>query len=462
MLKHLKYLLFLQLVIIFSGFSLAQKYGISTHKLDNGLEVIVIENHSVPLVTVELDVKNGSYTESPEYDGLSHLYEHMFFKANASIPNQEAYMERLRELGATFNGTTSEERVNYFITFPKDSLEQGMVFMYNAVTSPLFLEDELVNERPVVTGEYDRNEANPFFHLNREVSKRVWWKYYSRKNVIGDREVILSTTPEKMKTIQHRFYIPNNSALLLAGDITPEEGFALAEKVFSGWERGPNPFDEYKIPEHPPIPKNEVVVVEKPVNAITMMYEWQGPSVGKDPKSTYAADVLSFILGQQTSKFHKDLVESGFALGVNFGYYTLNHTGPITLFAQTTPDKFDACQKALFKELDKMVSDPDYFTDEQLENAKTILAINEQYSRETASQFVHTVGFWWAVAGLDYYLNYIDNLKKVTREDITNYLETYVKNKNYVLGVLTSPENAEKVDLTLNIKKGELKNDIEK
>ena len=135
MLKHLKYLLFLQLVIIFSGFSLAQKYGISTHKLDNGLEVIVIENHSVPLVTVELDVKNGSYTESPEYDGLSHLYEHMFFKANASIPNQEAYMERLRELGATFNGTTSEERVNYFITFPKDSLEQGMVFMYNAGTA---------------------------------------------------------------------------------------------------------------------------------------------------------------------------------------------------------------------------------------------------------------------------------------------------------------------------------------
>jgi zinc protease len=459
--KYLKYILLFQLFIVLSSLSFSQKYGITTHVLDNGLEVIVVENHSVPLVTVELDVKNGSYTESPEYDGLSHLYEHMFFKANAKIPSQEAYMERLRELGATFNGTTSEERVNYFITFPKDSLEQGLVFMYDAATSPLFLEQELINERPVVTGEYDRGEANPFFHLNRAVSEKVWWKYYSRKNVIGDREVILTTTPEKMQTIQHRFYIPNNSALLLAGDITPEEGFALAEKIFSDWERGPNPFDEYIVPEHPPIPEKEVVIVEKPVSAVTMMYEWQGPSVGKDPKSTYAADVLSFILGQQTSKFQKDLVESGLALGVNFGYYTLNHTGPITLFAQTTPEKFDACQKALFEELEKM-TDPNYFTDEQLENAKTILATNEQYARETASQFVHTVGFWWAVAGLDYYLNYIENLNKVTREDIKNYLETYVVNKNYVLGVLTSPENAEKVSLTLNIKKGELKNDIEK
>jgi len=459
--KYLKYILLFQLFIVLSSLSFSQKFGITTQVLDNGLEVIVVENHSVPLVTVELDVKNGSYTESPEYDGLSHLYEHMFFKANAKIPSQEAYMERLRELGATFNGTTSEERVNYFITFPKDSLEQGLVFMYDAATSPLFLEQELINERPVVTGEYDRGEANPFFHLNRAVSEKVWWKYYSRKNVIGDREVILTTTPEKMQIIQNRFYVPNNSALLLAGDITPEEGFALAEKIFSEWERGPNPFDEYKVPEHPPIQEIEVVVVEKPVSAVTMMYEWQGPSVGKDPKSTYAADVLSFILGQQTSKFQKDLVESGLALGVNFGYYTLNHTGPITLFAQTTPEKFDACQKALFEELEKM-TDPNYFTDEQLENAKTILATNEQYARETASQFVHTVGFWWAVAGLDYYLNYIENLNKVTREDIKNYLETYVVNKNYVLGVLTSPENAEKVSLTLNIKKGELKNDIEK
>jgi len=459
--NFLKYILLLQIFILLSVFSFAQKYGITTRFLDNGLEVIVIENHSVPLVTVELDVKNGAYTESPEYDGLSHLYEHMFFKANEKIPSQEAYMERMRELGATFNGTTSEERVNYFITFPKDSLEQGLVFMYDAITSPLFLEEELINERPVVTGEYDRNEANPFFHLNRAVSEKVWWEYYSRKNVIGDREVILNTTPEKMRIIQERFYVPNNSALLLAGDITPEEGFALAEKIFSGWEKGPNPFDEYKVPEHPPIPENEVVIVEQPVNAISMMYQWQGPSVGKDPKATYAADVLSFILGQQTSQFHKDLVESGLALGVNFSYYTLNHTGPITLFAQTTPDKFNACQKALFKEIEKM-TDPNYFTDEQLENAKTILATNEQYARETASQFVHTVGFWWAVAGLDYYLNYIDNLNKVTREDIINYLKTYVVDKNYVLGVLASPENAEEIYLTLNIKKGELKNDVEK
>lgn len=123
-----------------------QSHQIYQKTLGNGLDVIVIPNPTVPLVTVEIDVKNGGYTEGAEYTGLSHLYEHMFFKANKTIPNQERYLERLRELGATWNGSTGDERVNYFYTLPKDSLVPALQFMYDAITSPLFLQDELVKE----------------------------------------------------------------------------------------------------------------------------------------------------------------------------------------------------------------------------------------------------------------------------------------------------------------------------
>ena len=261
---------------VFTSLLFGQKYGITKETLDNGMDVIVIHNPVVPLVTIEFDVKNGAFTEAPEYDGLSHLYEHMFFKANNVIPSQEKYIERLHELGAIDNGSTSAERVNYFITLPKDSLVPGLEFMYNAITSPLFKEEELVKERKVVIGEYDRNEANPFFDLSRAVDKKVWWKYYSRKNTLGDRDVILTTTPEKMHTIQHRYYIPNNMALILAGDITPEEGFSLAKKYFADWKKGPDPFKEFPIPQHPPIQKTEAVIVVKPVKSTTVYYEWQG------------------------------------------------------------------------------------------------------------------------------------------------------------------------------------------
>src|ERR671939_497202 len=76
-------------------------------KLSNGLEVVVIENHKVPLATIEIAVKNGAYTEGPEYSGLSHLFEHMFFKANKDYPDQEKFLKRTQELGAIWNGTTN-------------------------------------------------------------------------------------------------------------------------------------------------------------------------------------------------------------------------------------------------------------------------------------------------------------------------------------------------------------------
>jgi zinc protease len=318
--------------------------------------------------------------------------------------------------------------------------------MFNAITAPIFLEEEIVKERTVVTGEYDRAESNPLYLLSRAVDQRVWWKYYSYKNVLGDRQVLMTATPQKMQTIQHRFYVPNNSALLLAGDITASQGFKLAEKYFASWGRGPDPFKTFKTPEHPPIQKTEAIVVERPVNAVTIMITWQGPRVGKDREATYAADIVSYLVGQRTSKFYKSLVESGLAYSASIGYQTLEHTGPITLLAQTSAKNVDTCRKTILDQIHLMTSD-DYFTDEQIENAKTILAIGEQYGRERASQFVHTVGYWWAVAGLDYYLNYVDNLRRVSRSGINRYLTTYVIGKPCVMGVLVSPEQRKETGL---------------
>src|SRR6201985_2272430 len=98
-------------------------------KLPNGLEVLVIENSKVPLATIEIAVKNGAYTEGPEYSGLSHLFEHMFFKANRDYPTQEVFLKRTQELGALWNGTTNVERVHYYFTLGKDSLKAGLKLM---------------------------------------------------------------------------------------------------------------------------------------------------------------------------------------------------------------------------------------------------------------------------------------------------------------------------------------------
>jgi zinc protease len=420
---------------------------ISDTTLANGLHVIVVENHAVPIVTVELDVRNGGYTESPEYTGLSHLYEHMFFKANRAIPNQERYLERTRELGAIWNGTTSEERVNYFVTVGVDSLRPAMQFMEDAIRGPLFDEAELIRERPVVLGEFDRNEANPFFHLQRGIDTLLWTPgYYSRKSVIGDRAVISSTPKAKMETIQRTFYLPNNSALILAGDITPRRGFQLAREVYGDWERGPNPFAT-PVPDPPPLRATQGVVVERPVGAPTLMMKWHGPKVDTDPKSTYVADVLATVLANRTSAFQKRLVDSGLAFGVGFSYYTLAHVGPISVTAQTAPDKVLEAQRAILTELGRL-TDTTYISREELTRAQQQIAINELYARQDVTSWAHTIGFFWAVAGLDYYRNYVPNMLKVTRADIAQFARQYLVGKPYVAGVLIAPEAARQNGIT--------------
>ncbi len=169
-----------------------------------------------------------------------------------------------------------------------------------------------------------------------------------------------------------------------------------------------------------------------------MQFTWHGPSVDDDPKATFAADVLSYILSQPASKFQKALVESGLTLSADIGYYTQRHTGPINLAAQVTPDKLRDAIPALLAELEQMTL-PTYYSDEQLETAKTLLAIQDLYGREVMSDFTHTVSFWWATASLDYYRNYIQNLKSVTRADINRYLNEYVYGKPFVAGVVLAP-----------------------
>ena len=102
-------------------------------KLANGLEVVVLEDHSVPLVTVEMAVKNGSFTEPPELNGLSHLFEHMFFKSNRATANQEEYLQRIGQLGIAYNGSTREEIVNYYYTTTTPNYTVAMRLMRDSI-----------------------------------------------------------------------------------------------------------------------------------------------------------------------------------------------------------------------------------------------------------------------------------------------------------------------------------------
>ncbi len=415
--------------------------------LANGLEIVLIEDHSVPLVTIELACKNGSYTEPPELNGLSHLYEHMFFKSNRAIANQEEYLRTIGRLGIAYNGATHEEVVDYYFTTTSPNLRTAMQFMKDSVRYPLFDEKEFERERQVVIGEIDRNESNPFYYLNKEMMDRLFYKYPSRKQPLGNRQTVSTATTTMMRLIQSRYYVPNNSALIVTGDVKPQEIFQLAQELFGDWQRREkDPFVEFPLVEHPPLVKSEGAIIKQRVQNVIIEIGWHGPSIGKDTAASYAADVFSFILRQPNSRFQRALVDTGLVNGVDIGWLTQRNVGPINLIAQTSPEKARDALRAIYNEIAHF-NDKDYFTDEQLESARALLESDDLYSREKLSEYAHTLSFWWASTGIDYFRGYLPTLRRTSRADISRYITTYIQGKPHIGLALMSEEAQQQAEL---------------
>jgi zinc protease len=371
----------------------------------------------------------------------------MFFKANRAVANAEDYLRTIGQLGIAYNGTTREEVVDYYFTTTTPNLRIAMQFMRDSVRYPLFEQGEFEREREVVIGEIDRNESNPFFYLNKEMTARMFAKYTSRKNPLGNRQTVSTATTDMMRTIQGRYYVPNNSALVITGDVSPEEIFKMAQDLYGDWpRREKDPFVEFPLVEHPPLAKSEGAVITQPVQNVIINIGWHGPSIGKDNPSTYAADVFSFILTQPNSRFQRALVDTGLVNGVSIGYYTQRNVGPIQIFAQTSPEKAHAAIKAIYNEVSHF-NDKDYFTDDQLESAKALLEADDLYSREKLSDYSHTLSFWWASTGLDYFRGYLGRLRATSRADISRYVTTYIQGKPHVGLALVSPDAQQKIKI---------------
>jgi zinc protease len=415
-------------------------------KLDNGLEVVVIENNKVPLATIEIAVKNGAYTEGPEYSGLSHLFEHMFFKANNDYPDQEKFIKRTEELGMIWNGTTGDERVNYYFTFDKDSLNAGLKFMNAALRFPIYRVEDMQKERPVVDGEFQRGESDPGFQLWMAVNKKCWGDLFTRKNAIGDHDVINTASPEKMMIIKDKYYHPNNSLLVICGDVKHEDAFAQAKRIFGDWAHsGFNPHEKYPIPEFKPIEKTDYLIKQSTIAQTPyVMMQWQGPDYRNDSAATIAADVFSSVLGLNSSKWQQALIDKGLATFASVGYQTAKHVGPVTIFAVPNPEKLKEFHAEVLNQLSKM-GDPDYFTDEQLATAKEILLRNKIRRVEKPSTLSMNLTFWWCSTSFDYFTAYDEDMQKVTREDIVRYTKKYIVDKPYIAGMIINEDMNKKI-----------------
>lgn len=428
---------YLFLIIFLSFFIFSEtlyKRDFKSVKLDNGLEILMVKTKTQPIVTIEIAVKNGSYTQTPENCGLSHLYEHMFFKGNVKWKSQEEYNKRIRELGIIYNGMTSNESVRYYFTLPSKNIDQGLEFMSYAIIDPLFDSIELEKERNVVLNEFDRDFSVPFYKFYQMADSVMYEKYFYRKNTIGFKNVIANATREQMYEIKNRYYIPNNCALVIVGDIDFDKTEKIVKKYFERWKKGKDV--EFNFTPHPVLEKNKKFLIVDKVATTKYLVSFRAINFDGSSNESYAFDLLSDYLSLTSSKLYKDLVESGLVYNYYVGYSGLKDGSEFSFYLDLRGENIDTVKKILFEHINNL-NKPDYYDDKLLQHSKEYGEVNTFRRLESSLSFALTLGYWWCVGGVINFKNYNDKIKNVSKEDIISVVSKYISNGYYVEGFLT-------------------------
>jgi len=279
------------------------------YDLDNGLHVILSEDHSVPFVQVNLWYRVGAKDEVEGRSGFAHLFEHLMFQGSEHMDGE--YFGPLQRIGARINGTTNMDRTNYFEGVPSEQLPLALWLEADRMgfLLPALTQEKLDNQKLVV-----RNERRQSYE-NRPYGMTWWWLFENlypdghpyHIPTIGKHEDIDAANLEDVKDFFKQWYLPNNASLSVSGDFEPAEAKALVEKYFGGLKSGPQPTPILEI-EPTVLAEEKVIRKTDDVPHHKVWLAWHSPAV-------YAAgdaelDTLSSILtAGKDSRLYKALIE---------------------------------------------------------------------------------------------------------------------------------------------------------
>ncbi|HUP44340.1 MAG TPA: pitrilysin family protein [Thermoanaerobaculia bacterium] len=273
--------------------------------LPNGLEVIVVPTGFPNIVSLQIPVQTGSRNEvEPGKSGFAHFFEHMMFRGTPKYSN-DAYTEIITKAGARQNAYTSDDLTNYHITFSKDDLEKMLEIEADRFQNLAYSEEAFKTEARAVLGEYNKNSANPIRKIYEVQRNNAYTTHTYKHTTMGFIED-MPNQYEYSRVFFDRWYRPEKTTIIVAGDVDPARVFPLVEKYWGGWKRGTFSADIPQEPEH-----NGPVYAHVPWSSPALPFvtvAFHGPSLF-DWKDNAAVDVMLDLEFGQTSDLYKRLVE---------------------------------------------------------------------------------------------------------------------------------------------------------
>lgn len=402
--------------------------------LDNGLELLVIPNHTAPLITALVAIRAGSSVEDSSLNGYSHLFEHMIFQGSSAVPDSSEFRRQLQGLGAYSNATTDVDNLTYFFTAPSASADAALALMAGALKAPTLDEQSLTNERKVVLAEVDLNESRPDFLSYRAGLSALFGEYSPRMEPLGSRQVIMDVSRDELLQMHAKYYVPNNALLVLSGDLTSEQGKELAERHFADWPRGDDP--QLDTPRATPLDAPSYQVLTAEVSQTTIELWWQGPSSDADPRGALAGELLAGVTSQSDHPF-RSLVGPDLAYSADLSVDTRRHAGSVTVSLIVPPGRERAVLSELRAVLDRL-AEPGDVSAAQLASAQADIFNSFVWTATDPAQLPFAIGQQYGVRDSASYFNFTSELYTVGTAALRRFASMYIRTKPKVV-VLTSP-----------------------
>jgi len=415
---------------------LFQPIEVKEYNLDNGLKVLIYEDHFAPMVSTQVYYRVGSYNEPEGLTGISHLLEHMAYKSTKNYTPKE-YEKMIDEAGGINNGFTSVHMTAYWTNLSSDRYELALKIEADRMQNLLLLQDEFVPEKGVVMEERRLGENDPGHNLNEYLDLISFSYSPYRHSIIGFMSDLEQVNRDDVYNWYKKYYNPANAVIVIAGDVNPDEALKLVKKYY-GKIKGK------KVPDaiYTELPQAGERRFELRKDVETPLLAIQYHTVPANHIDMHALDVVSMILSSGlSSRFEKHLIrEKGIALEVRGYHSNMKYDGTFAIFAMPqTHISIEALEKEILNEIEKLKTEP--VTDAELTKAKNRALAKALYRQDAVDDMGFEIGSQEIDTGMWENMNrYPGEIGKVTTEEIMAAVKKYLVKDNRTVGYLLPQE----------------------
>jgi zinc protease len=407
--------------------------------LPNGLTVLHLESHNLPIVMITLIVQAGQVHEPAEKAGLANMTVELLSEGTKTRTSKQI-SEEIDFIGASLGASAGSDYTTLSLSVLKKDIHKGFEIFSDVLLHPSFPEEEIVRTKELIKGSLKHREEDPSFLADRAFLKEVFGGHPYARLLEGSIETIDILTKEDMMKFYSAYFMPNNSILSIAGDLTAEELQGILQKYLNEWKKTDIPL---KVSE-PPAEKTKkaFLKIDKDLTQATIIIGNLG--IQRDNPDYYVVSVMNYILGG--GGFSSRLMQSirdekGLAYDVHSLFTARKEKGYYQIGLQTKNESANTALDEVINQVKRITTEP--VSDQELSEAKAYLTGSFRRRLDTnrkIADFFAMVEFY--NLGLDYITKYPDYINAITKEDVLRVAQQYLSAERYVLVVVANLKKA--------------------